>query len=194
MKAEPKGLYQKYNISKSDGTPVDPEARYIVLRIDNSGADTVAKQTMRYAGRRGVQKFAFEIEPVEPELASDIRMMLKLYEIPEAEYAALVVEAPGPTIDDVIRADNQCKGISCEGCPFQSVGGISCSPEARQIAMYWYTKGKKSNAELAAKGLRAEQAEITITDEIDAAEESGHSGTDYVVGLQVALNALRGVE
>jgi len=34
IKESGEGLYQKYNIEKSDGTPVDPKAQYFVLRVD----------------------------------------------------------------------------------------------------------------------------------------------------------------
>lgn len=30
-----KGLYDKFTVQKADGTSVDPEAEYFVLRIDN---------------------------------------------------------------------------------------------------------------------------------------------------------------
>lgn len=32
------GKHPKYHITKADGTPVDPKAKYIVLRIDNKPA------------------------------------------------------------------------------------------------------------------------------------------------------------
>jgi hypothetical protein len=32
------GLYQKYNVTKTDGSPVDPNARYFVLRLDTDAA------------------------------------------------------------------------------------------------------------------------------------------------------------
>lgn len=37
-------LYQKYIITKTDGSPVDPEAKYFVLRIDT---DRVAQEALR---------------------------------------------------------------------------------------------------------------------------------------------------
>lgn len=30
-----RGIYRKYNISKANGKPIDPEAKYFILRIDN---------------------------------------------------------------------------------------------------------------------------------------------------------------
>jgi len=39
-KAEnPNGLHQRYRVSKSDGSPVDPRAIYFVLRLDGFGSD-----------------------------------------------------------------------------------------------------------------------------------------------------------
>lgn len=37
--SNPKGLYQRYNITKADGSPVDKEAIYFVLRVDQYGDD-----------------------------------------------------------------------------------------------------------------------------------------------------------
>jgi hypothetical protein len=43
------GLYNKYVISKSDGSPIDPNAVYFVLRVDK---DPAARAAMRiYANR-----------------------------------------------------------------------------------------------------------------------------------------------
>lgn len=43
------GLYQKYIISKVDGSPVDPSAVYFVLRLDNGCKDRVHLDACRYA-------------------------------------------------------------------------------------------------------------------------------------------------
>lgn len=37
----PEGLHQRYIVSKADGTPIDPEAIYFVLRIDGEGDDPI---------------------------------------------------------------------------------------------------------------------------------------------------------
>ena len=34
-KSHKTGLYGKYQIKKADGSPVDPDANYFILRIDN---------------------------------------------------------------------------------------------------------------------------------------------------------------
>lgn len=36
---KPGGLHRRYNITKSDGTPCDPNAVYFVLRLDSGGDD-----------------------------------------------------------------------------------------------------------------------------------------------------------
>ncbi len=44
---EKKGLYGKYIIGKSDGTPIDPQANYFVLRLDTDAKARLA--AMYYA-------------------------------------------------------------------------------------------------------------------------------------------------
>jgi len=183
-----KGLYGKYTVQKVDGSQVDPEARYIVLRVDNHGADIVAKQIMRAAAREGVKKFAFEIEPVAPELAADLKAFISKYQEHEnsaAHIANVTVGLGNMTIDDVKRADQICKGISCEGCPFQIAGGISCSPEARQIAVFWHEKGVSAERERLSGILEAEKLKILET----AVKWHWRQGALYVIGF--ALDALK---
>lgn len=55
------GLYRKYKIEKSDGTPTDPQAQYFVLRIDS---DMAAREALKaYAGfiRRYDPDFSAEL-------------------------------------------------------------------------------------------------------------------------------------
>jgi len=60
-----RGLYGKYRIEKSDGSPVDPEAVYFTLRLDT---DPHAREAIRayIASCRGEQ----------PELAADLERVL----------------------------------------------------------------------------------------------------------------------
>lgn len=37
--ANPKGFHSRYIVSKTSGEPVDPDAIYFVLRVDNGGDD-----------------------------------------------------------------------------------------------------------------------------------------------------------
>lgn len=44
---EMKSLYGKYNVTKADGTPTDPDAQYFVLRIDTDRCARIS--VMNYA-------------------------------------------------------------------------------------------------------------------------------------------------
>jgi len=55
-------LYNKYTITKTDGSPVDPEAQYFVLRIDTD-----------VAARYAVLHYASYIGGRDPEFADDLR-------------------------------------------------------------------------------------------------------------------------
>ena len=59
--AKPKeGLYGKYRISKADGSPVDPEADYFVLRLDT---DPVARRAAReYSYMTVDRKLALDLQ------------------------------------------------------------------------------------------------------------------------------------
>lgn len=66
-----KGLYKKYNVTKADGSEIEPKARYFVLRYDT---DPAARQAlMVYAELVGkenpvlMQELAQSIAEVWPE-------------------------------------------------------------------------------------------------------------------------------
>lgn len=65
---ENKGLYQKYVISKTDGTPVDEKAKYFVLRYDPYGDDPIHIE----ACRKALGVYAMEIKDHIPSLAMDL--------------------------------------------------------------------------------------------------------------------------
>jgi uncharacterized protein YegL len=65
MEREPKGLYPKYKIVKTDGTPVDPKAQYFTVRID----------TDRHA-RVAVRAYIESCREENPELARDLEKVL----------------------------------------------------------------------------------------------------------------------
>ncbi len=69
----PPGLYRKYRISKADGTPVDPNAEYFVLRLDKDVAARAAALT-----------YAKEIRNQKPKLAADIDRLINKLETPPA--------------------------------------------------------------------------------------------------------------
>jgi hypothetical protein len=55
-------LFKKYEIQKSDGTPVDPEAQYFVLRLDTDPA-----------ARHAALMYASYIGGSDPEFAKELR-------------------------------------------------------------------------------------------------------------------------
>lgn len=61
------GLYQKYMVSRSDGTPVPPEAKYFVLRYDRPSD---------IASRAALRAYSGAISRDFPELAKDLRTLL----------------------------------------------------------------------------------------------------------------------
>jgi len=69
----PTGLHQKYIVTKADGTPVDPEAEYFVLRIDSE-----ADADHRWACLRALETYAKAIEPNIPRLACELIERYKL--------------------------------------------------------------------------------------------------------------------
>ena len=64
----PKGLHLRYLISKVDGTPVDREAEYFVLRLDEKGNDPLHIA----ACRKAIMVYAEEIKNHLPELSYDL--------------------------------------------------------------------------------------------------------------------------
>jgi hypothetical protein len=65
---ESKGLYGKYTIQKTDGTPIDPDADYFILRLDTDKA-------ARLAARR----YADVISNINPVLAKELRERCNKY-------------------------------------------------------------------------------------------------------------------
>ena len=64
----PKGLHQRYIVSKSNGEPVDPSAEYFVLRVDLNGKDPKHIE----ACRKAVITYAENIQKHLPELSKDL--------------------------------------------------------------------------------------------------------------------------
>ena len=68
IEENPNGLHQRYVVSKASGEPVDPQAIYFVLRLDNGGDDNSHLEACREAARaycRYVFKFPRE-HPLRP--------------------------------------------------------------------------------------------------------------------------------
>lgn len=65
----PDGLHQRYRITKSNGSKVDGQAEYFVLRLDAGGSDPAHIA----ASRAAAMTYADKIEPHIPKLAADLR-------------------------------------------------------------------------------------------------------------------------
>lgn len=72
-------LFQKYNVTKNDGSPVDPNAQYFVLRVDT---DPVA--------RKAVLLYSSYISHTDPEFAEELYQWVMQYENEEQRYPPLV--------------------------------------------------------------------------------------------------------
>lgn len=68
----PKGLYQRYNLTKACGKPVDPEAEYFVLKLTGNDHNDIIKREHMKASRMAVLVYANKIRPFIPKLADDI--------------------------------------------------------------------------------------------------------------------------
>lgn len=68
-KIRKKGLYNKYIVSKADGSQTDPDAQYFVLRLDERQSD----ENHLRACRKAIQTYAKAIEKTLPFLAQDLR-------------------------------------------------------------------------------------------------------------------------
>ena len=64
----PNGLHLRYIIKKANGEPIDPRARYFVLRFDRHGDDP--KHIA--ACQKALLVYAAEIEPHLPQLAFEL--------------------------------------------------------------------------------------------------------------------------
>ncbi len=66
--ANPKGLHQRYKVTKLNGDPVDATVEYFVLRLDDGGED---KQHIK-ACRVAIIAYAKAIASHLPDLAADL--------------------------------------------------------------------------------------------------------------------------
>ncbi len=62
-----KGIQKKYIISRLDGTPINPENKYFILKVDGIGDPEHI-----LASRKAILEYAKAIEHHIPELAKDI--------------------------------------------------------------------------------------------------------------------------
>lgn len=68
----PNGLHQRYAVTKLNGEPEDPNAVYIVLRVDHRGDDKAWTDACRYA----VSCLALRLSETHPQLRSDLNDLL----------------------------------------------------------------------------------------------------------------------
>lgn len=64
----PKGLYQKYFLQKTNGEPIDDGAEYFVLRLDGGGSDPLHNEACRQA----ILTYATIIKTHLPNLSDDL--------------------------------------------------------------------------------------------------------------------------
>ena len=64
----PQGLNQRYHITRTDGTALDPSSEYFILRVDEGGRD----KAHLTASRMGVLAYADSVYPDNPKMAKDI--------------------------------------------------------------------------------------------------------------------------
>lgn len=61
-------LFSKFVVTKADGTPVDPEAQYLVLRLDTDGCARVAAVFYAVCIQEEQPGFAFELSRLAKSL------------------------------------------------------------------------------------------------------------------------------
>ncbi|WOO40391.1 hypothetical protein [Rubellicoccus peritrichatus] len=71
----PNGLHQKYVVTKADGSSVDPDAEYFVLRLDYKGGDVSHVRACRAA----LSMYAKAIQERIPDLANDLKERYDLH-------------------------------------------------------------------------------------------------------------------
>jgi len=63
-----KGLYRKYEISRTDGTPIDPDNEYFVLKVEGNGDERHME-----ACRKAILVYAEEVKEFLPHVSKDIK-------------------------------------------------------------------------------------------------------------------------
>lgn len=76
----PRGLHQRYVVTKADGEPVDPMATYFVLRLDHFGRDGLHIAACRAAARayadfilKGGDRHGTHLDAVAAQLKTLVR-------------------------------------------------------------------------------------------------------------------------
>lgn len=99
-------LYNKYIVQKSDGSPVDPNAQYFVLRIDTDPA-----------ARHAVLMYAYHIGAEDPQFAEQLRNWVLSYQegslTPDAADLANAARENGGILEDGF---GNITSIVCSNC------------------------------------------------------------------------------
>lgn len=91
-------LKNKYNITHSDGSPVHPEAKYFVLRLDDYGRDPIHIDACREA----MLTYAGKIKHHLPLLADDIFKDLHNYMIKKSDVKPIKIDGISYMIKPIV--------------------------------------------------------------------------------------------
>ena len=98
------GLIQKYNITKADGSAVDKNARYFVLRVDDcKEEDDKITLAHRKACKKALGMYMYEMRSILPELVDDLRY---IWHIHECDYYNLLTTLNERAIDMFFATTN----------------------------------------------------------------------------------------
>jgi len=100
-----KGLYNKYHLTKSDGTPVDPTGDYFILRLDTDPRARVAVELYAKLMLYEITDGQKETNHCNRQFAQDIMDHLQMLE-EKTPRTCLLIEEMGlqPEIDDLVRS------------------------------------------------------------------------------------------
>jgi hypothetical protein len=73
----PPGLYDRYVVTKTDGTPIDPRAVYFVLRLDGHGHDREHIESCRRAAKNWCYGAPAHLRQVAVDLFEKIEQLQK---------------------------------------------------------------------------------------------------------------------
>jgi hypothetical protein len=79
IRENPTGLHARYTVTKNNGEPTDPAAKYFVLRLDGHGRDLCHVEACRAAARA----YAEAVRPI-PHLCKIGEQLRNLVDILEA--------------------------------------------------------------------------------------------------------------
>jgi hypothetical protein len=106
----PKGLYNKYIVAKSNGQPIDENAEYFILRLDKFGKDSNHIK----ACRKAVIAYAVEIQDHLPKLAQDI---IDKYGSEQLDLHGVVKSLPQDNYCEVCKLPTDGEKCYSKRCP-----------------------------------------------------------------------------